>query len=162
VNNFVFGAKASKKKCWKGTNNKLFFIMANRIPIRTELISGGQREQNGLILLRVNLAGPITASKQEISTFKKIKIKIKVSVVLSFLVTLMSYFKVVFSWNAVSGCIHACRADMGTVISCLEYYGGLAPAIVGHHVKLPGGSWAIASREPLGVVGERLGCAGFA
>jgi hypothetical protein len=42
---------------------------------------------------------------------------------------------------------------METVISCLEYYGGLAPAIVGYHVKLPGGSWGVASREPLGVVG---------
>ena len=49
---------------------------------------------------------------------------------------------------------HAGRADMGTVISCLEYYGGLAPAIVGHHVRLPGGSWGVASREPLGVVGK--------
>jgi len=44
------------------------------------------------------------------------------------------------------------RADMETVIACLEYYGGLAPAIVGYHVKLPGGSWGAASREPLGVV----------
>jgi len=45
------------------------------------------------------------------------------------------------------------RADLQTVTGCLEYYGGLAPAIVGHHVKLPGGSWGFASREPLGVVG---------
>jgi len=45
------------------------------------------------------------------------------------------------------------RADMETVIACLEYYGGLAPAIVGYHVKLPGGSWGSASREPLGIVG---------
>ena len=44
------------------------------------------------------------------------------------------------------------RADMETVISCLEYYGGLAPAIVGYQSKLPGGSWGYASREPLGVV----------
>ena len=45
------------------------------------------------------------------------------------------------------------RADMETVISSLEYYGGLAPAIVGYQVRLPGGSWGYASREPLGVVG---------
>jgi len=45
------------------------------------------------------------------------------------------------------------RVDMESVISCLEYYGGLAPAIVGYHCKLPGGSWGTASREPLGVVG---------
>merc|ERR1719295_1123737 len=45
------------------------------------------------------------------------------------------------------------RADMETVIACLEYYGGLAPAIVGYQVKLPAGSWGFASREPLGVVG---------
>merc|ERR1712142_1000861 len=45
------------------------------------------------------------------------------------------------------------RVDMESVIACLEYYGGLAPAIVGYHCKLPGGSWGTASREPLGVVG---------
>jgi len=45
------------------------------------------------------------------------------------------------------------RADMETVIACLEYYGGVAPAIVGYQVKLPAGSWGFASREPLGVVG---------
>jgi len=45
------------------------------------------------------------------------------------------------------------RVDMETVISSLEYYGGLAPAIVGQHVKLPCGSWGVASREALGVVG---------
>ncbi len=45
------------------------------------------------------------------------------------------------------------RADMETVISCLEYYGGLAPAIAGQHVKLPGGSFAYVTREPFGVVG---------
>ena len=39
------------------------------------------------------------------------------------------------------------------MISCLEYYGGVAPSIVGQHVRLPGGSWGVASREPLGVVG---------
>merc|ERR1712012_120667 len=45
------------------------------------------------------------------------------------------------------------RMDMETVISSLEYYGGLAPAIVGYQVRLPGGSWGYASREPLGGVG---------
>lgn len=45
------------------------------------------------------------------------------------------------------------RADMETVIACFEYYGGVAGSIVGHHVKLPSGSWGFASREPLGVVG---------
>ena len=43
--------------------------------------------------------------------------------------------------------------DVESVISCLEYYGGVAPSIVGQHVRLPGGSWGVASREPLGVVG---------
>ena len=45
------------------------------------------------------------------------------------------------------------RADLETVIASLEYYGGLAPAIVGYQTRLPGGSWGYASREPLGVVG---------
>jgi len=45
------------------------------------------------------------------------------------------------------------RADMESVIDSLTYFGGIAPAIVGQHVKLPGGSWGVASREPLGVVG---------
>ena len=42
---------------------------------------------------------------------------------------------------------------MESVIGCLEYYGGVAPSIGGQHVKLAGGSWGVASREPLGVVG---------
>merc|ERR1719295_1482405 len=45
------------------------------------------------------------------------------------------------------------RMDVESVIASLEYYGGLAPAIVGYHCKLPCGSWGTASREPLGVVG---------
>jgi len=45
------------------------------------------------------------------------------------------------------------RMDMESVIGCLEYYGGVAPSVVGQHVKLAGGSWGVASREPLGVVG---------
>ena len=43
--------------------------------------------------------------------------------------------------------------DVESVIASLEYYGGVAPSIVGQHVRLPGGSWGVASREPLGVVG---------
>ena len=42
---------------------------------------------------------------------------------------------------------------METVISNLEFYGGVAPSIYGQHAKLPGGSFAIISKEPLGVVG---------
>ena len=45
------------------------------------------------------------------------------------------------------------RMDVESVIASLEYYGGVAPSIVGQHVRLPGGSWGVASREPLGVVG---------
>jgi len=45
------------------------------------------------------------------------------------------------------------RADMSTVTDCLEYYGGVAPSIAGHHVRLAGGSWGVAAREPIGVVG---------
>ncbi len=45
------------------------------------------------------------------------------------------------------------RVDMDTVIASLEYYGGLAPAILGQHVRFPGGSFAYVSREPYGVVG---------
>ncbi len=40
------------------------------------------------------------------------------------------------------------------ISACFEYYGGVAGSIVGHHVKLPSGSWGFASREPLGVVGK--------
>lgn len=45
------------------------------------------------------------------------------------------------------------RSDIETVASCLEYYGGLAPGVVGEHVPLAGGSWAYVTKEPLGVVG---------
>lgn len=45
------------------------------------------------------------------------------------------------------------RMDMESVISCLEYYGGVAPAFTGQHVKMPGGSFAFVSKEPYGVVG---------
>ncbi len=45
------------------------------------------------------------------------------------------------------------RADLYTVTSSLEYYGGVAQAITGQHVKLANGSFAYVSREPFGVVG---------
>ena len=45
------------------------------------------------------------------------------------------------------------RMDLDTVISCLEFYGGVAPSINGQHVKLPGGSFAMITKDPLGVVG---------
>ena len=45
------------------------------------------------------------------------------------------------------------RMDMDTVIGSLEFFGGVAPSIYGQHVKLPGGSFAMISRDPLGVVG---------
>ena len=40
--------------------------------------------------------------------------------------------------------------DMETVISNLEFYGGVAPSMYGQHCKLPEGSFAIISKEPLG------------
>lgn len=42
---------------------------------------------------------------------------------------------------------------MDTVIGSLEFFGGVAPSIYGQHVKLPEGSFAIISKDPLGVVG---------
>eukprot|EP00095_Tigriopus_kingsejongensis_P001600 snap_masked-scaffold317_size209118-processed-gene-1.1 protein:Tk01600 transcript:snap_masked-scaffold317_size209118-processed-gene-1.1-mRNA-1 annotation:"aldehyde dehydrogenase family 9 member a1-a-like" len=45
------------------------------------------------------------------------------------------------------------RADMDSVIGCLEYYGGLAGSMSGQHVKMPNGSFAMVTREPYGVVG---------
>lgn len=45
------------------------------------------------------------------------------------------------------------RMDLDTVISSLEFFGGVAPSIYGQHVKLPNGSFAIISKDPLGVVG---------
>ena len=44
------------------------------------------------------------------------------------------------------------RMDMDTVIGSLEFFGGVAPSIYGQHVKLPEGSFAIISKDPLGVV----------
>ena len=43
--------------------------------------------------------------------------------------------------------------DMETVISNLEFYGGVAPSLYGQHAKLPDGSFAMITKEPLGVVG---------
>lgn len=45
------------------------------------------------------------------------------------------------------------RVDIGSCADALEYYGGLAPAIVGQHIPLGGGSFAMVQRQPLGVVG---------
>ena len=45
------------------------------------------------------------------------------------------------------------RMDIDTVIASLEYYGSLAGAIKGEHIKLADGSFALVSRDPLGVVG---------
>lgn len=45
------------------------------------------------------------------------------------------------------------RLDMETVIGSLEYYGGLAAAWNGQHVRMPNGSFALVTREPYGVVG---------
>ena len=45
------------------------------------------------------------------------------------------------------------RMDLDTVIGSLEFYGGVAPSIFGQHAKLPNGSFAIVSKDPLGVVG---------
>ncbi|KAG7175026.1 4-trimethylaminobutyraldehyde dehydrogenase-like [Homarus americanus] len=45
------------------------------------------------------------------------------------------------------------RVDIASCADALEYYGGLAPAIVGQYVPLNGGSFAMVQREPLGVIG---------
>ena len=45
------------------------------------------------------------------------------------------------------------RMDIDTVTASLEFYGGIAASIVGQHVKLADGSFAIISKDPLGVVG---------
>jgi len=45
------------------------------------------------------------------------------------------------------------EVDIGSCADALEYYGGLAPGIVGQHVPLEGGSFAMVQREPLGVIG---------
>jgi len=41
-------------------------------------------------------------------------------------------------------------ADAASGADCLEYFGGLAPALVGEHIDL-GGSFAYTKREPLGI-----------
>ncbi|KAK7073603.1 4-trimethylaminobutyraldehyde dehydrogenase [Halocaridina rubra] len=45
------------------------------------------------------------------------------------------------------------RVDIASCADALEYYGGIAAAIVGQHVPLSGGSFAMVQREPLGVIG---------
>ncbi|XP_071538536.1 4-trimethylaminobutyraldehyde dehydrogenase-like isoform X1 [Panulirus ornatus] len=45
------------------------------------------------------------------------------------------------------------RVDITSCADALEYYGGLAPAIVGQYVPLHGGSFAMVQKEPLGVIG---------
>lgn len=45
------------------------------------------------------------------------------------------------------------RLDIASCADALEYYGGMAPVIVGQHVPLAGGSFAMVQRQPLGVVG---------
>ena len=47
------------------------------------------------------------------------------------------------------------RMDLDTVIGSLEYYGGYAPALHGQHVKLANGSFAMVSKDPLGVIGKK-------
>nr|XP_053636534.1 4-trimethylaminobutyraldehyde dehydrogenase A-like [Cherax quadricarinatus] len=44
------------------------------------------------------------------------------------------------------------RVDISSCADALEYYGGLAPAIIGQHVPLHGGSFAMVQRQPLGVI----------
>ncbi|XP_077175150.1 4-trimethylaminobutyraldehyde dehydrogenase-like isoform X2 [Paroedura picta] len=41
--------------------------------------------------------------------------------------------------------------DIDTSWQCLQYYAGLAGALAGQHIQLPGGSFAYTRREPLGV-----------
>ncbi|XP_069497144.1 4-trimethylaminobutyraldehyde dehydrogenase [Ambystoma mexicanum] len=47
--------------------------------------------------------------------------------------------------------IFEARVDVEISWQCLEYYAGLAGAMAGQHVQLPGGSFAYSRREPLGV-----------
>ncbi|XP_030840142.1 4-trimethylaminobutyraldehyde dehydrogenase-like [Strongylocentrotus purpuratus] len=45
------------------------------------------------------------------------------------------------------------REDIKNIVECLDYFGGLAPGIVGEHVPCAGGSFGYTRREPLGVCG---------
>ncbi|XP_076036755.1 4-trimethylaminobutyraldehyde dehydrogenase A-like [Oratosquilla oratoria] len=45
------------------------------------------------------------------------------------------------------------RVDILSCADALEYYGGLAPGIVGQHIQLGGGSFAMVQRQPIGVIG---------
>jgi len=42
-------------------------------------------------------------------------------------------------------------ADATSGADALEYFGGLAGALTGEHIQLPGGDWAYTARVPLGV-----------
>ncbi|CAF87998.1 unnamed protein product [Tetraodon nigroviridis] len=42
-------------------------------------------------------------------------------------------------------------ADIDIAWQCVEYYAGLAGALAGEHIQLPGGNFAYTRREPLGV-----------
>lgn len=43
------------------------------------------------------------------------------------------------------------KFDILACADAFDYYGGIAPTIVGQHVSLPNGSFAMVQREPLGV-----------
>ncbi|XP_076435384.1 4-trimethylaminobutyraldehyde dehydrogenase-like [Babylonia areolata] len=45
------------------------------------------------------------------------------------------------------------RFDIQGCADTIQYYGGVAPTVVGDHTQLAGGSFAYTIREPLGVVG---------
>lgn len=45
------------------------------------------------------------------------------------------------------------RLDIQSCADAFEYYGGIITALTGQHIPLAGGSFAMVSREPLGVVG---------
>lgn len=42
-------------------------------------------------------------------------------------------------------------ADIDISWQCIEFYAGLAGALAGQHIQLPGGTFAYTRREPLGV-----------
>ncbi|KAB7504794.1 4-trimethylaminobutyraldehyde dehydrogenase [Armadillidium nasatum] len=44
------------------------------------------------------------------------------------------------------------RIDVSSCADAFEYYGGIAPTLVGQHIPLPNGSFAYVTREPYGVV----------
>lgn len=44
------------------------------------------------------------------------------------------------------------RVDISSCADSFEYFGGVIPSLAGHHVPLEGNSFAMVSREPLGVI----------